>query len=301
LAAAIESVQQQTVQPKKVVVVDDGSTDGSREFAERLGCTVLSTGQNAGPSRARNVGVSECSADMIAFLDADDTWEPWHLEHVVALDETVPGMQVLFAAIEPCGANSMYERPRVPANAPVQLSERLLGENVIAQSAAVVRRSALLDIGGYDESMRFSEDYDLWLRLSRESLFAHTGSASVRYRVHDNQSSMRRACLTEGAWRARLKHFAWLEDTGRSASSAAAKACLQDAFDRDLSHAWYYKDVEYFERTLRIGHAVPFLSGVVARWESRRRWFWYLSVAGRRAYDTLPVGWRGLLKRVLVQ
>src|SRR5215469_18875302 len=77
LARAIRSVLNQTLPPSEVIVVDDGSTDGSRGVAESFGSAVIfKQQQNRGPSAARNLGVRSATGEFLGFLDADDWWQP---------------------------------------------------------------------------------------------------------------------------------------------------------------------------------------------------------------------------------
>src|SRR4029077_6834721 len=90
LAQAIASVRGQRRTVDELIVVDGCSDDDSARLAASLGARCLSTGTNGGPSRARNVGVQAARGDVIAFLDADDWWDPDHTEVIVGLPEQFP-------------------------------------------------------------------------------------------------------------------------------------------------------------------------------------------------------------------
>ena len=208
LPEAIASVRAQTRPVAELIVIDDGSSDGSLELARGLGATCLSTGVNSGPSAARNLGWRVARGELVAFLDADDFWDPTHLESVAALREAHPQAVLAFALTRTVGG-AADETPRVPATLPPGLPGDafwpLLERNFVAQSAVIVRRAALAATGGYDEAMRHSEDYDLWLSLSRRAPFVCTGAVTVNYRRHDAQVTQEPAAMARGWWRARRR------------------------------------------------------------------------------------------------
>jgi glycosyltransferase involved in cell wall biosynthesis len=166
LPQALASIRTQLRAPDEIVVVDDGSTDDSPELARRAGARVLRTPTNGGPAAARNLGIREARGDVVAFLDADDLWEPTHLAVLLQLLERHPSAVLAFSRERRIGGWE-GEHPRVlPENEAVDAFWPLLRKNFIPQMGVVARRDALSAVGGYDESMRYAEDYDLWLRLA---------------------------------------------------------------------------------------------------------------------------------------
>lgn len=155
---AIESVLAQTCPPVEFVVVDDGSIDDSAAVASRYSPSVRVIRQaNAGPGAARNRGVRESSAEWVAFLDADDTWLPEKMELQMTLMGD-PDVGVVHA-------RSPFARSPAP---PKVTFEDLWADNCISLSSAVVRRTALDMVGGFDESPALIsvEDHNLWLRVA---------------------------------------------------------------------------------------------------------------------------------------
>ena len=99
IVRAVESVLQQTYRPLELIVVDDGSTDGTSEVLQAYGKAVVYVRQdNAGPAAARNRGIRESQGDMVAFLDSDDVWLAAKLERQVALAGIIG--QLAFAVVE---------------------------------------------------------------------------------------------------------------------------------------------------------------------------------------------------------
>ena len=190
LASALESVRSQRLLPEAVIVVDDGSSDGTARIAASYGAVVIVNKTARGPSAARNAGVAATSTDLIAFLDADDEWTPEHAEQTVGA-HTKHGVIFSAAPATFIGQESgKIPTPDIGVD-PIDLREILVIENPINQSGVVIRRDMFEKAGRYDESMRFAEDYDLWNRVAELGLFCPVVTASVRRRIHDNQVSLR--------------------------------------------------------------------------------------------------------------
>jgi glycosyltransferase involved in cell wall biosynthesis len=179
---AVESILQQTYENIEVIVVDDGSTDDTHAVLARFGDRIRIIYQNnAGPAAARNRGTRAANGDIISFLDSDDIWLPARIERVVELlqrvDESVPccvcDVEMRFTSrARTTSFQNFVLSPMVNkglwSNAPEVLADRF----VLFNQMAAVRRSALEKVGGYDENLRFLEDYDLALRLSLLGPFA---------------------------------------------------------------------------------------------------------------------------------
>jgi glycosyltransferase involved in cell wall biosynthesis len=173
LPRAIQSVLDQTLPPLEVIVVDDGSTDGTSEVARRFGGIVRCVRQeNAGAGSARNHGVREARGEFIAFLDADDEWYPHHLDEAARVLTTYPALDWLCAPYEERAESGKRQRRRYIG--PLLKNEVCIADFFRAQaeywfvwtSTIVVRRQVVLEAGGFDESMRRGQDMDLWLRIA---------------------------------------------------------------------------------------------------------------------------------------
>ncbi len=190
LPVALQSLQQQTLRPVEVVVVDDGSTDGTAEVARQHGATVIQQVQR-GPAAARNRGVQATKAPLVAFLDADDWFGPAKLGRQVARLTDLGATAICADAWLVRGDSverSKNELRIVPA---VLTLERLLLANPVICSTVLVRREALEQAGPFDEDPELiaTEDYDLWLRIARREPIAYMAEPLAFYRVHEHSLS----------------------------------------------------------------------------------------------------------------
>ncbi len=177
---ALGSVFSQSLAPHEVVVVDDGSTDETEAILERVVDERLRVvrQENAGPAAARNRGLAEGRSDLVAFLDADDLWEPKKLELQVALLAAHPDIDVVMGMTE--GIDLGDYEPKAGA-----FRSSWEARHFLQLGAALFRRSAFAQVGPFDESLRFGEDLDWFLRAAEASVLVHTHSEKVlRYRRH---------------------------------------------------------------------------------------------------------------------
>jgi glycosyltransferase involved in cell wall biosynthesis len=297
LPQALESVRAQTRPVEEIIVVDDGSSDGSLEIARQFGATCLCTPRNGGPGAARNVGVRAAGGDVVAFLDGDDFWEPSHCAAMVALLERFPEAAVAFGRVRKHGGETRAHDPEidVPGGVPTDALLPLVIYNTVPQSGAVVRRAALLEVGGYDEGMRYSEDFDLWLRLARRHPFVSTQETTANYRVHAAQATQSVLALMRGGWEARRR--LWTSSAGLPAEERARLgAAMRRAWEMDLRLAWRSCDRELLDVVLAQHDVVPDSAASFARWDRRARRFWSLWVPTVTMWDRLPQTTKNLLK-----
>lgn len=181
LAEAIASALQQTVPPAEVIVVDDGSTDSTRQVALGFGSAVRYLFQaNGGSARARNAGAAVAGGDLLAFLDSDDVWLPDKLERQLACFAADPELELVFGHARQFLCPRVAGQPGVPtavneAPAPAQLP-----------SAMLVRRRTFERVGPFAPELRIGDCVD-WYARSREAGVKDLMLPAVvfRRRVHD--------------------------------------------------------------------------------------------------------------------
>lgn len=196
LARAIDSILAQTVPVDEIIVVDDGSTDGTGEMlAARYGERVRHVRQaNAGVSAARNRGLSMARGAFIALLDSDDLWHPrknalqlqWladHPDHAMVLCD----VERVDVDGRPLGVTR--RRDAIPEDGYVL--RWLVHEPSLVPASMMMRREVYEAIGGFDESLRTAEDLDYHLRIARRFRIGVVEEALVvAIREHDGLSSL---------------------------------------------------------------------------------------------------------------
>lgn len=198
LSDALESVLGQTVAEFEVIVVDDGSTDGTDDIISayaRRDCRIVPLRQrNRERSAARNAGLRRAHADLVAFLDADDVWLPEKLERQIAHLEQHPDCDACFTYFEEVDdelrvitpwndLNEIYSRSTVSPELLVERGNLVAGSG----SSVVVRTTALREAGEFDERLAGTEDLDLWYRLSLRAPLQAVPEVLVRIRRSPGQ------------------------------------------------------------------------------------------------------------------
>ena len=184
LPFAVRSAWAQTHRPVECIVVDDGSTDGTSDVAAGLGARVIRQA-NRGVSAARNAGLAAATGELIVFLDADDVL----LENAFALEaDALSTATGLAAVVTRCGAIDEEGKPLSALYHDVDsanLYRDWLSRNFVwTPGAAMFRRAALLDLGGFAEDLGPAADYAMYLRLARDARVAFIDGCAVLYRQH---------------------------------------------------------------------------------------------------------------------
>jgi len=204
LGAAIDSVLAQTYRDFEVIVVDDGSTDGTPEIiASYLPRIRGFRKPNAGGASALNLGIREAQGDWIGWLSSDDLWEPTRLaRQMEALRERPTAGFVFsdFVKIDPDGGVIGEVRAACPSGKRgLQLA--LVRRCFVNGCTTLIRREAFARVGLFDERDRFAPDYDMWFRILRHYEALHVPEPLVRYRIHPGQASANPAAIQQASRR----------------------------------------------------------------------------------------------------
>jgi glycosyltransferase involved in cell wall biosynthesis len=202
LAEAVASVRMQTRSDWEMILIDDGSTDGSAALAESLAAgeprlRLLSLGANRGPAAARNAGLRAARGRFIAFLDADDRWHPEKLAVQIGYMEAT-GAPFTFAAVRRITADG---RPLGVLPAPARVDHaRLLKGNVIPCQTAAYDAGHFGRVEMPDLPRR--QDYGLWLKLLARGGEAHgLPEVLADWRMRPGSLSANKLVAAAGTWR----------------------------------------------------------------------------------------------------
>lgn len=208
LARAIYSVLDQTSKIAEIIVIDDGSTDATSEVAKQYEDVLLLRQKNMGVSSARNNGIMMASSEWIAFLDSDDTWHRDKIEKQVALHKKEPQLKISYADEKRIYNGKETTLPMKSTKSGGDIFEKSLSESNIVCSSTIVKKSLLMSVGLFDESLEVCEDYDLWLRILCEHEIGLIDEKLItKYDGHDDQLSMRHRGMDRFRVRALEKHL----------------------------------------------------------------------------------------------
>jgi glycosyltransferase involved in cell wall biosynthesis len=205
----LDSVLAQTVQPSEIIVVadccTDGTTDAVREYAGHVRLLFSDAGSAAA---ARNAGARAATADWLAFLDADDCWLPEKLERQL---QKVGDRDTALVYTDRYNFGNLGDLPEVHGtiqplfDGDVFVDLLLLG-NHITLSSVMVRREVFLELGGFTETLKNAEDWEMWIRVAAGHRIEACPEPLVRYRLHASSKSMNpenmriaRVAVTESA------------------------------------------------------------------------------------------------------
>lgn len=235
IAETMKSVFAQTFTDFEVIVVNDGSPDTEELEAALqpwMSRIIYVKQPNRGPSAARNAGIGVARGEFIAFLDSDDSWLPEYLAEQMTCLEKTAGLDVvcadtIFYGDSPLAGHTFLENSKL--RGPVTFLSMLDAGNALTTSCVVARKQAVVAAGLFDESLRVSEDYELWLRLAHQgSKIERQWKVLGRHRVH------RDSLAAEGdeAWTA--GHLAMVQKLQAKVKLSAAE---QELLERKL--VWF--------------------------------------------------------------
>ena len=184
---AVDSVLRQSEPPNEVIVVDDGSTDATATRLEAYGGSIrLIRQERSGVSSARNKGIEASRSEWVAFLDSDDSWnvDKLGLQRKAVMASQGIGCVHTRYIIE--NAEFRELSPIPPSSGDMRLADLLI-KNRIGTSTVMAHRQLLCELGGFDESLMITQDWDLWLRMAQRGIrFAYVPIPLASYRLSEN-------------------------------------------------------------------------------------------------------------------
>ena len=206
---SIDSVLAQDYPNNELIVIDDGSTDSTVELVSDYGNRVrLITQQNQGAAVARNAGLKAARGDYIAFIDSDDVWLPGKLTTQIRHLQHHPDVGIVYArwhkwkpdnsgefpppaTFNVSGADTHDSDPGITQDGSGWLYTRLLFTSKLHTITVVARRSVVEVVGDFDTTLKRGQDYDYWIRASRETRIHQLDQPLALYRLHDD------GCMTK--------------------------------------------------------------------------------------------------------
>lgn len=252
IAATLRSVLAQKVDGLEIIVVDDGSADRSGDLVVRDFPQVTVIRQsNAGVAAARNRGIARARGTWVAFVDADDIWLPDKLRAQAQLLATRPDARMAYSGWVVWRSGDAEPAPELLARLEKDegagptaagpsgwIYPELLLDCAVWTSTVMIRRDVLDEVGGFDETLRIGEDYDLWLRASRVTPILQVPRALALYRQHPDSITRRapdrnwQGMVVEKA----LERWGLLGPDGRSADPVQVSRALARTW-RDFASA----------------------------------------------------------------
>jgi glycosyltransferase involved in cell wall biosynthesis len=197
LAETLESVAAQSYRDFETVIVDDASprdiTSLLSRFESKLHPVLVRHESNLRQAASRNDGLQAARGELVAFLDHDDVWMPNKLAMIAPVFEEEPGANLVFSAVEIMGYSqeiARIDQSVIPRRPDFDWFFRH-GNYVITTSAAVVRREALIQAGGFDSRYTTADDFDAWLKLLMSAPAVCVPERLVRYRLHESNLNYR--------------------------------------------------------------------------------------------------------------
>lgn len=216
VAESLTAILSQTCAPGEVVVVDDGSTDGTQDELARFRGEIRVVKQaNRGVAGAMNRCFEEARGEYVAKCDADDIWEPEKLERQVAALLAHPEIDIALSGARCFGLTEAlrFPNPGVGLLEPRELARRLYRANFVCASSMLIRRHLYEQVGPFVDGLA-CEDYDYWLRaLAAGAVFFYDQNSLVRYREHAQQVSHNVLRMHQAEYKVHRWHSGLIEDS----------------------------------------------------------------------------------------
>ncbi|MGB8658701.1 MAG: glycosyltransferase [Candidatus Zixiibacteriota bacterium] len=241
LGEALQSVFDQTFKDYELIVVDDGSTDETKQIVAEYGDKIKYIFQeNSGPASAKNNGIRNSVGKYIAFLDADDLWLPTKLEKQVKTFQQSPELAMIFTEHSVFNDRGIYlaligKRKRLIKG---DIARNIFLHNGVATPTVIVRKEIFNKIGLFEEDLCMAEDDNMWVRIAVNFKVELIDEPLVKIRFHPERTTA-----------AKKKLFGYVQSNIRLLTSryVGVKERIEDVIPRKLSQVQFDLGYVYFE------------------------------------------------------
>jgi len=245
VARALDCVFAQTIADREVIVVDDGSSDGTAESLRIRPVSLVSVPHSGNPAVTRNTGLLRARGKLIAFLDSDDMWRPTALAELAAALDKHREAGFAYCDYEPAPSPS-------PPWTGSDLYDQLLEEDFIVTSGVMVRRTVADTVGEFDPLCSPAEDWDYWLRMAARFKGVHVAGPLVRIGAPaDSLSRAPGGVIYRSNIQVTRKALAWCI-ANRPASVALARRTYRRALLASAHYHWHRRALAETVRDLAL-------------------------------------------------
>jgi glycosyltransferase involved in cell wall biosynthesis len=241
LKETIQSVRNQTYEDFEIVVVNDGSTDGTGAWLREQANLRVVEQSNSGIAASRNKGASVARGAWLAFLDHDDLWSPDKLSIQAEFVRDNPDVALVSARHVRLGTS--YSQPRRPQWIKGDLLIKEYSESFIHTSSVMIRRDVFDSIEGFPTRYRFADEFDVWLKIAAEYPIAHYSGPVVFIRFYESNTSHNRLGVRSDTYDILLKNY----DPHR----IPLKVFLRTLSDHDISFGRAYLAADDMPQALK--------------------------------------------------
>lgn len=241
LKKTVESARNQIFKEFEIIVVNDGSDDGTAQWLSDQSDLVVINQENSGIASSRNKGMLVSKGEWLAFLDHDDIWALDKLQTQVGFVKSNP--EVGMVAVKHVRLGMRINRKGPGKWIKGDLFAKVFSESFIHTSSVMIRRDVLGKVGGFPTRYRFADEFDVWLKISRDHEIAFFDKPLVFIRFYDANTSHNRIGVRSDTYDILMSNY----DPER----ISRKVFLRTLSDHDISFGRAYLKVGDFENALR--------------------------------------------------
>ena len=261
LKETVDSVRKQHFRDFEIVVVNDGSEDGTAEWLAQQSDVIFVDQPNSGIASSRNKGSSVSKGEWLAFLDHDDIWAPDKLQSQVDFVRANPEVGMVAVKHVRLGTRAISTGPGKWTKG--DLFVKAFSESFIHTSSVMIRRDVLERIGGFPTKYRFADEFDVWLKISRNHDIAFLDKPLVFIRFYDSNTSHNRLGVRSDTYDILMKNY----DPDR----IPRKIFLKTLSNHDISFGRAYVNLN------DLNNALTWFRSAVSRTPFRpRAWRYYI-------------------------